>query len=83
MAQQKDKVTVVILHQNFPHFLVWVDWAPRHTKDVENIEGVASTFILSENSMSVLVDPRYDTTEVAEEVKQLLLADVPDVFKEE
>lgn len=51
--------------------------------EIKRIEGVSTILMLDGNPIRVCVDPRYDQKEVAEEIRELLAAEVPDVFKEE
>lgn len=47
------------------------------------LEGAKTQIMLDGNFIHVYVDPRYDQKEVAEEIRELLAARDPDVFKGE
>lgn len=47
------------------------------------LEGAKTQIMLDVNFIHVYVDPRYDQKEVAEEIRELLAARDPDVFKGE
>lgn len=49
--------------------------------EIKRIEGI-NTARYDGNPVSVYVDPRYSQKEIADEIKELLKVEVPDVFKE-
>ncbi len=50
-------------------------------EEIGRIEGVSSV-LLFDKMISALIDPRYDVGEVAQEIRDLLEQDVPEVFRE-
>lgn len=50
--------------------------------DIASVEGVTGTYHDGETEVSVRIDKRYDVNEIAGELRELLTAEVPDIFKE-
>ncbi len=61
---------------------VWCNNSERYLAEIMEIEGIASAHLNTNDSLSVVTDPRYDQKEIADEIKSLLTSKVPDVFKE-
>lgn len=79
MAKPKQKYLVEVYHGTWIH--VHCD-NPEITKhEIEQIEGVEWVDPLNK-VLSVWVDPRYDAQEVAQEIRELLSSEVPEVFNE-
>ena len=81
MAKPKQAHSVIVLPKGGIH--VWTDDPKRAAFEIENVEGVAQALARSIGLISVYLDPRYDTDEVAEEIRILLASEVPDIFREE
>lgn len=83
MAKPKVKIIVeVILDAVYP-IKIFCDDPAKVSKEISEIEGVLQILLIdSKGPIRCAVEPRYDINEVAEEIKTLLLAEVPDVFKE-
>ncbi len=83
MAEPKYRFLVEGKHLNF--IVVWTDNPSSDFAKIKKIEGthIVTMFEGSSNPIHVHVDPRYDQKEVAQEIRDLLTAGVPDVFKEE
>ena len=50
---------------------------------IEGVEAVYDKSYLSRGMYVVYVNPLYDSNEIAQEIKNMLLGKVPDVFKDE
>jgi hypothetical protein len=62
---------------------VWTNEPLKEVEAISNIEGVNAALVTSTgNPIYVYVDPRYSAAEIADEIRALLTADVPDIFKE-
>jgi hypothetical protein len=62
---------------------VWTNEPLKEVETISNIEGVDTALIAGgTNPIYVYVDPRYSVAEIADEIRVLLTADVPDIFKE-
>lgn len=77
------KVQLLVVHsaavEERPHcIIIWTDNPARDFVKIKRIEGANTVMML----IRVCVDPRYDPQEMAEEIRELLAAEVPDVFKE-
>lgn len=82
MAKPKqDNVVKVYEEVNIVH--VWTDNPERMAKEIGVTEGVTRAFANSLDFIEVYVNIRYDVEEVAEEIRTLLAAEVPKVFREE
>lgn len=57
---------------------IWCD--KRHWNDLTIIEGIEQAFSMN-NRLDLYIDPRYSIDEIANEIEELLSAQVPDVFK--
>lgn len=81
MAKPKRRFLV----EEVPHSItVWTDNPVSDLAEIKTIEGI-NTVMMADgcNPIYVYVDPRYSQKEVAEEIRELLEARVPDIFKEE
>lgn len=79
MAEQKQKVLVRIMADALLY--VWCDNAANQIADMLSIEGVELVFASNSGGLlEVFTDPRYDLSELAIEIKELLLAEVPEDF---
>lgn len=78
MSKPKEAVKEIIQHSDITLFIndaaKWVD-------DIMSIEGVRHIFVNSKVEIAIFVDPRYDTTEVAKEVKDLITQEVLLIFQ--
>ena len=82
MAKPKQDILV----QELPNrnINIYIDNPEKEVNDIKAIEGVSDAYtILGTSPIFASVDPRYDKSEVAQEIRELLLGDVPDVFREE
>lgn len=79
MAKPKVKVMVNVRSNIIAD--VYTDNIDEAISEILSIEGVSSASVIV-GRISVITDPRYDINEIAEEIKELLLSEVPDVFKE-
>lgn len=80
MAKPKEAVKVIVIST----FLeVYVNDAAKWFDDVMSIEGVRRVLLEGKVEMTVFVDPRYDSDEVATEVRDLLTREVPQVFEDD
>ena len=71
----------VITHKR--HIEVYTDDLESSVIEIGGIGGVVVVLLLASISMiSVSVDPRYDIEEIAQEIRDLLAAEVPDIFRE-
>jgi hypothetical protein len=62
---------------------VWTDNLVSDFAEIKTIEGTDTVLILNgKNPINIYVDPRYDLKEIAEEIRELLTARIPDVFRE-
>lgn len=80
MAKPKQAVLVDIIFNGIVD--VWTDDRKKALRDILSIEGVATAQDVSDGCISLTIDKRYDTIEVADEIRELLSAEVPDIFKE-
>ncbi len=80
MANRKRDVKVELLPVSGIH--VWADTSDAIINGIKGIEGVVYVEVHSVLPMFVSTDPRYSTTEIAEEIKQLLSSEVPKAFLE-
>jgi hypothetical protein len=72
---------VLVVGNQIEPINIWLNKPTEVISDVLSIEGVLTCRASSGGPLRVMVDPRYDIQEVAEEIETLLKADVPDVFK--
>jgi hypothetical protein len=77
MAKPKQKYLVEVRD----NISVWGDISAEELARIEGVEQVLPFASLSKKS--VWVDPRYDIEEVAQEIRELLAQEVPDVFRDE
>ena len=62
---------------------IWTDNPVSDFAEIKTIEGTDTVLVLNgENPIFVYVDPRYDPKEIADEIRELLAARIPDVFRE-
>ncbi len=80
MAKPKQDDLVRVLPNNSIH--VYTNEPEREATRIVKIEGVINVSFGTKNPISVYVDPRYDKEEVAQEIEELLVDSVPDVFRE-
>jgi hypothetical protein len=83
MAQKKIGVLIKVTLNPTEPINVWVDNPTENVYDILSIEGVTNCRIGVSGPLYIMVDPRYDVQEVADEIKTLLTASVPEVFKAE
>lgn len=84
MAKPKQKVLVEVTSRIIPEpIAVWVDNPGEALQDILGIEGILQGRAVIGGPIRVTVDPRYDTEEIAGEIRELLNAEVPDVFRGE
>ncbi len=83
MAKPKQKVLVDIMVNLFEPIRVWIDNPGDALRDISTIEGIVRCRVCTDGPIRIMVDPRYDTQEIAQEIRDLLAAEVPEVFKEE
>ncbi|KKK63067.1 hypothetical protein LCGC14_2998050 [marine sediment metagenome] len=80
MAKPKHKFLV---KENEFSITVWTDSLVSDLAEIKTIEGTDTVLMLNgKNPISVFLDPRYDLKEIAEEIRELLTARIPDVFRE-
>ena len=82
MAKPKRKI-VIGVHKSevVPGMSIYIANPEDHMRDVSSVEGVLTVSLFSSrNSLMVTTDPRYDVSEIAQEIEELLTAEVPDVF---
>ncbi len=77
MAKPKQEVLVEVFAKS--SLEVWASSV--NVDEISSIEGILEVHKRTNNAF-VTCDPRYDIEEIAQEVRDLLLAEVPDVFKE-
>jgi len=81
MAKPKKDVIVEVLHNK--SIRVWCNNPGQVVTELKTIEGITSILYLSTfGSIHLSTDPRYDISEIAQEIEELLTAEVPDVFKD-
>lgn len=80
----KPKVSVLVQEMPAPNCLsVYCDDLQGVVADINSIEGVASvTCFAFTKFLSVVCDPRYDRAEIAQEIRDLLTSEVPEVFRD-
>lgn len=82
MAKPKVKI-LVECDDNSRHIKVYCDNPTEAVWELKNIEGIQQViYSLSFPCISVWCDPRYDREEIAQEIRDLLTAEVPDAFRE-
>lgn len=82
MAKPKQKILIQVVC-SLPHILrIWMDNPARYTQEVLNTAGVSSVLEVHNDSMDIILDPRYDKDEVIKDLEKLLTSEVPDIFKE-
>jgi len=62
---------------------IWCDNPGQVIAEIARLEGIDNTMLFSNGKMiRATIDPRYDAEEIAQEIRDLLAADVPEAFKE-
>lgn len=83
MAKPKTKVLVEIVLNQVEPIRIWVSNAKAHLNDIASVEGVTHISLHGSSEVSVMIDKRYDKNEIAQELRELLTAEVPSIFREE
>ncbi len=83
MAKPKMEVLVAVIANPAEQISVWIDNAKAHLSDIASIEGVKSLRLVDAAKVRITVDMRYDKSEVAQELRELLTAEVPSIFRED
>lgn len=60
---------------------VWCGNLSQAAMEIGQIEGITSVSILFNERIEAMTDPRYDVNEIAQEIRDLLGAEVPQLFK--
>ena len=81
MAKPKRELIVKEIPDNTIH--IYCDNPEKVMAEIREIEGVNIVFLTSTLPVNVKIDPRYDLGEIAEEIRELLSAEVPAVFRED
>lgn len=82
MAKPKEKIKVILGIETLIE--IFIDDAPDWVRDVMSIEGVRKVVIgFDKTMMTIQTDPRYDLVEVADEIENLLIQEVPQIFKDD
>lgn len=82
MATKKCDVLVKVVANPVQPINVWIDKPTEAATEIMSIEGVTACEVSVNGPLYIMVDPRYDAQEVAGEIRMLLTAEVPDIFKE-
>lgn len=82
MAKPEPSILVEIRNNPLWPIRIWLDDAKLHLTDIVSVKGVYRIFPEGETRISVMIDRRYKVNEVADELRELLGAEVPDVFRE-
>jgi len=82
MAKPEIEILVEVLDNPIQPIRVWISCAKLHLTDVASVEGISHIFLEGETEISVMIDKRYKASEVADELRELLGAEVPDIFRE-
>ena len=81
MAERKQEHLVKLTLSGTIH--VWTTNPTDICGEIQEIEGVLSTMMITGNPIFANVDPRYRGSDVAEEIRVLLASEVPDVFMDD
>lgn len=81
MAKPNKKVLVQVVGDPVFPIKVWVDNPTSIIDDIQSIEGIDMLSVTSRNLIYVSIDLRYEVEDIAKEIEDLLMAEVPDVFK--
>lgn len=81
-GKKKIDVLVEVKRNPVEPITVWMDNPKRGLVDILSIEGVCKGRINSLGEITIMVDPRYDVIDLADEIRSLLTAKIPDVFRE-
>lgn len=82
MAKPKKSVLVKVIGNPVEPIEVWINNASLHLSDIASIEGVRNVYLDGETKVKVTIDARYNIDEIAQELRELLAAEVSDIFKE-
>lgn len=82
MAKPKIKVLVEVIKNPVEPIRIWIDNAKAHLSDIASVEGVSNIWHDKQNSIKIMIDKRYDVDEIAQELRELLTAEVPDIFRD-
>ncbi len=82
MAKPKMKVLVEVVRNQVEPIRVWVSDAKTHLNDIASVEGITHISLYGESEVTIMIDKRYDKDEIAQELRELLTAEVPSVFRE-
>lgn len=77
----KPKVQVLVKIRTSTIMDVYTNEIKKSVSDVLSIEGVLCADCIA-GRISTIIDPRYDIQEIADEIKILLMSDVPDIFQD-
>lgn len=81
MAKPNQDILVKELVSGSIH--VYVDNPEKEVEDIKAIEGVSNALIVSGPPIFVRIDPRYNQNQVAQEIREFLAGEIPDIFREE
>jgi len=81
MAKKRCDVMVEVISESAGIINVWIDNPEAYIGDILSVAGVNSVSTIRRFPLSVEVDRRYSTAEVAAEIEHLLMAEVPSVFR--
>ncbi len=79
MAKPKQNTLVKVNPPDSIH--VYTSQPEKEIAGIRAIEGVNSIIFIS-NPIFVYTDPHYNVNEIAEEIKDVLTVNIPDVFRE-
>lgn len=83
MAKPKQAVLVNVTTNPVEPIAAWVNNSHDEAiQDILTVEGVTNCRASIGGPIRIMIDQRYDTQEVADEIRGLLSAEVPDVFKD-
>ena len=82
MAKPKTNL-IINPHHNVGLIDIWCDNPTEVLREISQIEGVVNVaYFKHGGNISAYIDPRYDIDEIAQEIKDLLSSEIPDVFKD-
>ncbi len=82
MAKAKQEVLVESMSGDGLN--IFIDDPEIHLKDIQSIQGVSQVSLsVFSKFICAVTDPRYNKSEVAQEIRKLLTAEVPQVFRED
>lgn len=79
----KPKVKVLVKESGSTFLEVYCDDPRQAIQDIMSIEGILDIYYSQLGCIAVGCDPRYDRAEIAQEIKDLLTAEVPAAFMED